>query len=114
MDKELHCIIQYHNYRKEHFGKLIGVFNDRTATINIFNKTVEIYEKTCFSKNCKIINYDTNNDDIIKIILLKEDPDDIELMIFKIQTIKKNIEINNEKTYNIYLYYEFPVWVLNI
>lgn len=114
MNKELHCVIQYHNYRKEHFGKLIGVFTNRNTSITIFNKNVDQYKKTCFSKDAKIINYNTKNNDIIKIIVLEDDPDDMELMIFKLQTIKKIEKINEEKIYNIYLYYEIPICVLNI
>lgn len=117
MEKKIYCIIQYHNYRKEHFGKLIGVFTNKNRSITIFNKNVEQYKKTCFSKDAKIVIYNTKNNNIVKIVILKDDPDDMELMIFKLQIIKKidkTYKINDNKIYNICLYYEIPIWVLNI
>ena len=109
LDKKTHklwAVLQYHNYRKEHFGKVLGVFSKLDLAESHINSSTTDYMKTCFNKNCEIIKSNEKT-----IVILNDDGEESEWMIFKIDEIEATFDTSLPIC--IELQYEFPKWVIS-
>lgn len=107
---KLFSVIQYHNYRKEHFLHIIGVFSDKKQAEEVFNS-----ETIAFSEACKFMRDKTqietirvNNSLSLKIAHILDD-EEAEWMVFALQEIETALKSD---CLDLTIHYEFPSWVL--
>lgn len=102
----MYTVLQYHNYRKEHFVRLVGVFSNEEEAEKVWINETEEHAHSKYP----VDEDETFNGIKLKIVRFYDSDDESEWMIFAFQEFLCQSKVDTEYV-EVLVRYSFPIWV---